>query len=292
MPFFNKDVTTFTSPSGTVRFNDPSNLGDYHAEQAWLDGLDGWTNTAKPVVVTSQRAVGDGAYISKKFYSQGRVLMARGLVATANKAETEAAWNQLASIAFPINQDITITNLGPINKYTIVRVISDVRCTQSMEDGFRFEVDLMSEQSFLYSVANLTAAAGIVGSPKGGLIFPATFPLVFNTDPQGASNAAIVNNLGNAPSKPVITIQGPVENGWRLENTTTGEFISFDTDIPQGLWLAIDFEKETALFGGVPISGLVEGDWWDLAPGVNTIKLFGNYNAAANFTVLAKSAWR
>lgn len=293
MPFFYRDVTTFASPNGTVRFNDPTGLGDYHADQAWLDGLDGWTTTVKPVVVSSQRAVGDGAYLAKKFYSQGRVFMARGLVATNTKVDTEAAWNDLVSIAFPLNEDITITNLGSVIKTTTVRVISDVRCTQLMEDGFRFEVDLMSEESYLYSVNDISATAGIVGSATGGMTFPMTFPLEFNIDPQGASNSAIVTNIGNAPSRPVITIAGPLDAGWRLENTTSGEFIAFDKSLAgTSNKLVIDFKKQTAIIGNSTVAGLLEGDWWDIVPGANIIKLFGTYYGATTFTVSTKSAWR
>jgi len=293
VPFFNRELTTFTSATGTVRFNDTSDLGDLEADQCWLDELDGWMKTVQPVVITSQKAIGDGAYIAKKFYSQGRVLMAKGMVACDTELETEQAWHELVKYAFPLNEDIVVTHYGPIPMYGTFRVISDVRVAQFMPLGFRFEVDLMSTNSFLYDAVNtLSGTSGIVGNSTGGMTFPLTFPLDFNGTAGGSGNIINLNNVGNAPTKPYVTITGPLDAGWRLENTTTGQFLSFDASLATGQVMTIDFEKESADIAGASITGLVDGDWFDLVPGNNVLKLFGNYYAAASITVTAKSAWR
>jgi hypothetical protein len=293
VPFFFREPVTFDSPNGQVRFNDSTTLGDLTSDQAWLDQLDGWTATVKPVVVTSQRAVGDGAYIAKKFYAQGRVLMVGGMIATNSESETEQAWQQLVHLAFPLNEDIRVTHYGPTPMYLDVRVISDVRVTQFMDEGFRFEVDLMSEGSYLLDAINtLSDTAGIVGTSTGGMTFPLTFPLDFNGTSAGEGNVVVLTNIGTAPSRPVVTITGPLDQGWRLENTTTGEFLSFDVALGAGQIMTIDFQTQSADINGSSVTGLVDGDWWDIIPGTNIIKLFGNYYAASTFTVTAKSAWR
>lgn len=293
MPFFLQEPTTFTSSTGEVRFNDPSDPGDLLVEHVWLDQLDGFTATVKPVVVTAQKAVGDGARIAGRFYSQGRVFMAGGMIATDTPDETESAWHNLVNLAFPMNESIRLTHYGPTPMYIDVRVISDVRPTVFMPLGFRFEVDLMSESSYLLDAVNtLSGTAGVVGNSSGGMVFPLTFPLDFNGTAAGTGNQVSLTNIGTAPSRPLVTITGPLDTGWRLENTTTGKFLSFDVSLSVGQTLTMDFSSQTASIGGVSIAGLVDGDWWDLARGPNVIKLFGNYYPATSYTVTAKSAWR
>lgn len=293
MTFFFKEKLTFTTPNGEAIFNDTSDLGDLSAELAFIDVLDGWTATAKPVVVSSQKAVGDGAYIASKFYNQGRVLTIEGVLATSGAAQTDTVWNQLASIAFPLNEDIVIRHEGPIPRFVTGRVITDMSPVQFMENGFRFTLDVLCPDPFKYDASTiLTGTSGIVGSSLGGMVFPAKMPLVFGTTASGSSNQVILNNIGTADTYPVTTITGTLDQGWRLENSSTGDFLSFDISVPSGSTLVIDHKLETALLDGSSVTGLINGDWWALKPGVNTIKLFGNYYGATTFTVTARSAWR
>lgn len=293
MTFFFKEKLTFTSSFGSAIFNDTSDLGALTAELAFIDVLDGWTATAKPVVVSAQKAVGDGAYVASRFYNQGRVLVIEGVLGTSGPAETDAAWNQLAGIAFPLNDDITVRHEGPVPRFVTARVISEMSPVQFMENGFRFTVDLLCPDPFKYDADNiLTGTAGIVGDSLGGRVFPAVYPLTYGTTAGGSANQVIINNIGTANTYPITTITGPVDQGWRLENSTTGEFLSFDTSIPSGSTLVLDHKLETALLDGSSVTGLVNGDWWPIEPGVNIIKLFGNFYAASTFTVTARSAWR
>ncbi len=293
MTFFFKEKLTFTSSYGVAKFNDTSDLGGLTAEMAFIDVLDGWTATAKPVVVSSQKAVGDGAYVANRFYNQGRVLTIEGILGTSGPTETDSVWSQLADFAFPLNDDIVVRHEGPIPRFVTARVISEISPVQFMENGFRFTVDLLCADPFKYDADNvLTGTAGIVGDSLGGRVFPALYPLTYGTTAGGSSNQVIINNIGNADTYPVITISGPVDQGWRLENSTTGDFISFDISIPTGSTLTLDHKLETATLDGSSVTGLVNGDWWPIKKGVNIIKLFGNFYAASSFTVTARSAWR
>jgi hypothetical protein len=293
MPFFFNDPVSIVSSEGEASFNEPGDSGDLGSVEAWLDQLDGWTSTVKPTVFSSQKAVGNGSRLSGTFYHPGRVLMVGGILATDSPAETETAWNELVRIAFPMNETVRLTHNGPQPKYTDVRVISDVRVTQFMPLGFRFEVDLMSEQSFLYdAAATLSGSAGVVGSSFGGITFPLAFPFTFGGSTSGSGNSVTLTNIGNAPSSPSVTLTGPLDAGWRLENTTTGKYISFSAGVSAGQDLIIDFVTRSATMDGTPITGLIDGAWWEVVPGINTIKLFGNYYPGSSFTITAKSAWR
>lgn len=292
MPFFFNQSLVVTSPNGTVTFNSDGVTGDIDAEIALIDHLDGWTKTAPPVVVQLQRAIGDGAIVARRFYTQARTLAIEGIVATTDETETENAWNDLVYNAFPLNEDITITAYGPRPKYVTCRVASAIEPVQFMPDGFRFSLEAICADPFKYdAVETLTGTSGIVGTSSGGFTFPLEFPIVFNGTAAGAGSQVILNNIGTADTLPTFTISGQLDSGWRLENDT-GETLSFDVSMLAGQTMTIDSKLETAFVNGSPVTGLVDGDWFALHPGVNVIKLFGNYYSGTTFTVTAKSAWR
>jgi phage-related protein len=283
------------SPNGTVTFNDPGSIGDLNgADEAWIDGFEGWTDTVPPVVVQSQKAIGDGAYLAKKLYAQGRVINIEGMIACVDEEGTEDSWNDLVFNAFPLNEDIVITHQGPGSwKYVTCRVISSVKPTQFMPNGFRFSLDVLCEDPFKYDAQNtLAGTAGVVGNSSGGMTFPLKFPLVFNGNPAGEGNQIVLVNVGTADTYPLIVINGQLDAGWRVELSNTGESLSFAVDVGVGQTLTINSKTQVADIDGSPVTGLVEGDFFALKPGVNILKLFGNYVPGTTFTVTAKSAWR
>src|SRR5690242_17303082 len=248
MPYFMDKPLVVASPNGTVTFNDPGSIGDLSdADEAWIDVFDGWTATVTPVVVQSQKPIGDGGYLAKKLYAQGRTLNVEGMIATDDELGTENAWNDLVFRAFPLNEDLTITHQGPgVSKFVTARVISPIKPTQWMPNGFRFSLDLFCEDPYKYdSVNTLFGTAGMVGDSSGGMTFPLTFPIVFNGTAAGSGNQIIINNIGTADTYPVFTVFGQLDSGWRIENETTGDFLSFDTDTNALSTMVIDSKAET-----------------------------------------------
>lgn len=294
MAFFWQKPLTVVNSNGSVTFNDLSaGPGDIVAEMALVDVLDGWTATATPVVVTAQKAIGDGAFLASRLYSAGRSLHVEGLIATDGYEETENAWNDLVFKAFPLNEDLTITAQGPVPKFVVARVVSPITPLQWMPDGFRFGLDLLCTDPFKYDAVNiLTGTSGVSGASSGGMTWPVTWPVVWNAQTNGVGNGVTLTNIGNADTLPTISITGPLDTGWRIENETTGEFLSFNVALLAGQTLVIDAKTESAEVEGSPVVGLIDGDWFPLKPGANFIRLFGNYDPATSFTVTALSAWR
>ncbi len=100
-------------------------------------------------------------------------------------------------------------------------------------------------------------------------------------------------NAGNTNS-PSFTarITGPLTNGnWRLRNDTTGAEISFYLSILAGETFDLDFRTRTAKLNGFAYNGRRDGDWWELAPGNNSVRLYANYDVATTVTITAESAW-
>lgn len=295
MPYFQDKPLVVASPNGTVTFNNPGLIGDLTgADEAWIDGFEGWTDSVNPVVVQSQKAIGDGAFLAKRLYVQGRLITVEGMIATDSEEGTEDAWNDLVFRAFPLNEDIVMTHQGPgIHKFVTGRLISQVKPTQFMPNGFRFTLDFLCPDPYKYDAdSTLFGTAGIVGDSSGGMEFPLTFPIVFNGVPAGSGNQIIINNIGNADTFPTFTVFGQLDAGWRIENETSGESLSFDVDTTPLNTMVIDSKAETANIDGSPVTGLVSGDFFTLKPGVNVLKLFGNYFPDTTWSVSAKSAWR
>lgn len=108
-----------------------------------------------------------------------------------------------------------------------------------------------------------------VTNSGSGLSFPISFPISF-IDGLGTT---IINNIGDVPSFPVITIPGACTNPI-ITNVTTGEKLSFPAlTLSAGESLIIDCDARTAKVGTVSKIALLSADseFWTLASGNNTI---------------------
>lgn len=142
-----------------------------------------------------------------------------------------------------------------------------------------------STDPFLYGTVQ-TATVGL-GSPTTGMTFPATFPMSFGaTQP----NSITVPNSGNAETRPVLIITGPVTNP-SIENSTVSGAPAITITNPTqtgytvlaGDQLVVDMDLHTVLYysGGIGsgTSGasrrnwIVYGSqWWTLGTGSNLIR--------------------
>lgn len=129
-------------------------------------------------------------------------------------------------------------------------------------------------------------------SGGGGLLFPATPPLTFvESTETGDVNA---ENIGSFPVNPVIRIDGPITDP-TIENLEQGKTIELSTTLALGQYLLIDTESRTVLLNGTASrysSLLPTSEWWDLAPGDNTIRFRSSTNTEdAVLSVSYRSAW-
>ena len=125
---------------------------------------------------------------------------------------------------------------------------------------------------------------------SGGLTFPATFNLSFGGAISGGS--AVCTNSGEFSTPWVATISGPITDP-RIENVTTGQIIYFTGSLGAGETLVVGSLDRTALLNGEAsrYSWIKQGtQWFDLAPGNNTIRLAGA-SGSGSMTVQYRSAW-
>lgn len=137
----------------------------------------------------------------------------------------------------------------------------------------------------------VTSATLTLPTATTGRTYPRTYPLAYGG---GSSGSLIVDNVGNAPTYPVVTIRGPVTNPG-LVNATTGETIEFAIVLGAGEELVVDMQERTVLLGGTAsrystISGTPS--FWALEPGENDVRFTADaYDAAAEAEIVFRSAW-
>lgn len=142
----------------------------------------------------------------------------------------------------------------------------------------------------IYSVVENNEVAGLPsGSP--GAAFNMTFDLGFGGVSE-TGNLTITND-GNFATPWRAVIDGPVTNP-SIENVDTGETISVTLVVGSGDELVIDSETRTIMLNGTAsrYSSLDAGsNWWDMAPGNNTIKFRAATFTASTLTLTWRDAW-
>jgi phage-related protein len=291
------DKVTCASTMGSIAFNNVASVStDWPGViKARIDELSGWDDTVDLNVISVPKGFGDGAYTAPRFPAKSRMLTVSGYLVAPNRATLDLNMDRLALYAFPQDTDIVLTRFQPVPKYVTARLAGPISIAQyqGAEGGLRFEAILLCSDPFRYDALNtLSGTSGVAGLSTGGRTYKRVYPLVYGTTALGSGNQVLLYNVGTAVTYPTFTIHGPLPSGWRLENSTTGAEEAFDIDLSTGDTLVIDNANKQAYLNGSLVNGLLNGEWWSLAPLGNVIKLFGDYNATASFTVTAVSRWR
>lgn len=136
-----------------------------------------------------------------------------------------------------------------------------------------------------------TLQGAVLTSAQEQLVFPATFPIVFDSFQQ----TAIITYVGNWLTLPTIIINGPIENPV-IRNETTDEQIELSTTIQAGESAVIDLRygvKTITHSSGANLMGYLSGTsdlgTFHLTPangGSNVIRVYGSESTnATNFTL-------
>jgi len=277
-----------------VEFNTLASIFAYPgALRLGIDRIEGWRGTAEVDVIMTKIGFADGEIAASRFSSRARYMTLEGYVQAQGRDFTEDILNDLIWDAFPYNQDIELVRYEPVPKKITVRVAGAIENPQPTDDGYRFLVPLVAPDPHKYALTDLPAnPIGISGMSGGGVNFPINFPVSYGTEETGQSNVMVLSNEGNAYAPFVATLIGPIEQGWRIENTVNGDFVAFSVSLNTGDTLVIDTKEETALLNGYSVDGRLVGDFFRLPPRGNAIRLFGQYNPTAQLTISAQSTWR
>lgn len=292
MPTIFRDKVTALPAGGTlITFNDNSVM-PVNAIRFGLDVLVGWKNTPTADPKFAPIGIVDGEIPGDFFPLKGREITIGGYVEAMTRADAETIEDIILRDAFPRNKDIVLTRFEPIAKFVTGRRYGEVEIEYNEPHSFRWAVRIKCGDPLKYAATSTSVSAGVAGTSSGGRVYPRTYPLQYTVVLSGGSDSATIYNAGRSDTKPVIDIHGPLPVGWHLENLTTGGSIKFITSIPTATdHLVIDFANGTAELNGGPVTATVYGDFFSIVPGANTIKLFGEYDPTAGFSVTINSAW-
>ena len=148
-------------------------------------------------------------------------------------------------------------------------------------------VEFFAGDPRIYDETASSVTINLAAKPTG-LVFPLVFPLSFG----GAisPNSANAVNAGTFATKPVITIQGPVDTPV-IQNATQGLSLRFNLVLGTNDILTVDTDTRAVVLNGTAsrrASLSFDSVWWDLQPGQNTIL----FSAAAQTTATASVMWR
>jgi hypothetical protein len=105
------------------------------------------------------------------------------------------------------------------------------------------------------------------------------------------AGAYTITNLGAAPTKPVLTLVGPLTNP-TLTNETTGEELELTYTLGSGEILEVDFDAATILLNGTASRYYAKtgGFFWELVAGANTVR-FSAQSGSGTATLEWRDAW-
>lgn len=274
-----------------VVFNDMTSMPT-KAVYFGIDILDGWSSTSEIEAVFTPLGATDGAVPSAFFPARARQMTIGGYVEANNRTDREWLEEYIKGVVFQRNKELILARYETVPKFVRVRVSGqrEILANATMT-GFRWSVPVTAADPIKYGLTEITGFSGVSGFNTGGFTFPITFPLVFTFLDLDLDAGVSVINEGTGSSSPVMTLYGPLNKGWFLENSTTGQSIRFDVGLTSVDTMIIDFRQETATLNGASVTATIVGDFWRLVPGVNQIKLFASSDPLAGFTLSAYSSW-
>jgi hypothetical protein len=280
-----------------VTFNDalslPTGAGDFA-----IDVMSGWSETPELDAQFAPKGIVDGVVPPENFPYGGRIILLGGYVTAVSRLRLEELWDVIVRDALPRGLPLRLERHEAVPKY-VTAYLSGPRepawfgNSYAGPTGFRWGATILCTDPMKYGLTPQILSAGVAGFASGGRTYPRTYPLEYDTTLDGEGEKVTVTNNGTGSSKNlVLDITGPLVKGaWRVTNETTNELLKFDVGLSAGDHLIINFLNETALLNGFPVSASIVGDFWDLDPGPNVIKLFADYDPAAGFTATAYPAW-
>jgi len=137
----------------------------------------------------------------------------------------------------------------------------------------------------------ISSAATSVAAQDGGLEFPLVEPVTFGgVNESGELN---ITNSGTFATHAVFRIDGPCTSP-RLENVSTGDVLELDISLSLTDFILVDTNERQILLNGAAsrYSRLsADSKWFDIAPGLNTVKYRASTSTGSACSVTWRSAY-
>ncbi len=277
---------TLTGPDGTTITSGTSGLV--------VEDISGFD---MPTVRTNVEDIpeDDGAVFGDQFYGRRPVTIS-GRIVNVTPAERNNIVQTLQRVCRALRGDMTLrtTPSGMPEQMVYARLDQPLRISKAEGIAKSFLISLVCADPRIYSYA-LHEYAGTYSTTLPGAAFDWVFPVNFGGGTVSGL-ATIATNLGNAGTRPIIRVTGPIDNP-QILNVTTGESMWVDDlSLLAGQWIEIDFARKSALdqngYNRYSHIRFPQSTWFDLEPGANSIQVFGT-NAApgAQLDIDWRDAW-
>lgn len=237
----------------------------------------------------------DGAFVPNQLYG-GRAITLEGKVVASDVAtyrtrrrafENVARIYRPGDVLNPITMKFTTMDDLELQVEVYTRKLKFPDTLMTASD---FVIDLYAPNIRLLSQTLHSQLISIFEG--GGMAIPMAIPTDMGV---GGSVETQINNAGGISAFPFWVIHGTIEDP-TISNQTTGESFSLNYTLTSAdEYIEVDVENRTVLYfadnttPGVNIRQYFSGDWFELAPGNNTIKLVV---ADTSDTGYANVTWR
>ncbi len=260
-----------------------------------IEGLAG-----APATVPSDRALAQrNGSIAGEDYLSARSIILTFEIVDDNTSTMAAKLDALARAMGPtVDPEPIAFWLPGVANSTVVTATAHVR-RRDVPIGIRFANGvaratflLSAADPRLYGIYQTIVSVNAAGTSSAGLTFPATFDLSFG----GAITPGLaeVTNAGNFSAPFTFRIYGPVQDPV-VTRSSDGAFLGFTKTLATAAdYLEVDTQNRTVKLGGITNNyNTLNADstWFDLAPGLNELRLTRTGSGAATLVVYSRNAY-
>ncbi|MFD9603325.1 phage distal tail protein [Streptomyces sp. NPDC059970] len=255
------------------------------------DGLQGWDSAEVRAEHTARQ--GDHGSWADPVYLGERPVTLAGLIEAPDKALLDDALDRLRAAVSLTDTPLVVYETVP--KQATVRRSGKPLLTYITDRTARFSVLVTAADPRRYA---LDEQAGVTPLPSttGGLVFPVTFPVAFSA--ATVAGEIRTDNAGTVETRPVLVIDGPVENPSVFAQYADGSvrLLAYSQTLAAGDQLVIDTDAHTVVLNGNASRRrfLAVPSGWPVIPAGQSVAFqfrSDTYNATALLTVRWRSAW-
>jgi hypothetical protein len=234
----------------------------------------------------------DGGFLDAEFEKMRTVTLEGRLFATVSTAETfldtlKGEWSPRGIVPLYFQHPGVPERLLQVKPLGVRYSVNQLRNMGSCDIQFMCQAEDPRVYSSTLNSVNVAQGTTVTT----GFGFPLGFPFGFGAVVSPSSTTITVG--GNRPTPVTITITGPVSNPV-IYNDTVGKYLAFTLEVASGQTLVIDTYYRTAKLNGTLSrrSALTNPGWFDLQPGMNTLRYGATSVGGVDAVLTYRDAWR
>ncbi len=247
-----KDLTFRSFRTGT----EAQFVLDPTALTGWDDGI----NVRRDATV---RPVSNGDFTEPYTFS-ARLISFSGTAVAADRAGLQILRDKLTGVlAGGEYSELSVETSASI-RYATVGLEGKVEWVQQLDNVALFRVEFYAPDPYIYGVER-TITLGTTSSVGGGLNYPLTYPINYNSVNDSAYGRSVTNS-GNAAAWPKFVITGDYYSGFSLSDGIDKK-ITFNGPVSYYSPVVVDTAIGVALQDGVDKSSqLSDRQWFSIEP--------------------------